>query len=112
MLDIKLNTLAAACFDQNSIDQLRAALSAGVDSEDCARWGLTTEEWYAQIMCALVAKYAVALDTATDELAQCRAALKPFAELLEEPASAACMELMIDPLDVARAQAVLQEVGK
>lgn len=37
-----------------------------------------------------------------------RAALKPFAELLEEPANAETMELFIDPLDVVRAQEAMK----
>lgn len=52
------NSLAAACYDQNSIADLEAALHAPVDPVDMETWGLTEDEYYAQIKLALAAKLA------------------------------------------------------
>lgn len=50
------NTFAAACFDQNSIEELEAALLEQPNETDCAEWDLTAEEWREQIALALKEK--------------------------------------------------------
>lgn len=52
------NTYAAACYDQNSIADLEAAPHAPADPVDMDTWGLTEDEYYAQIKLALAAKRA------------------------------------------------------
>jgi hypothetical protein len=52
------NTLAAACYGQNTITELEAALHAAADRTDMQTWGLTEGEYYAQIRLALAAKRA------------------------------------------------------
>lgn len=56
MIRIEDNTFAAACFDQNSIEELEAALAGEPDQTDMATWNLTPAEWRAQIELALAAK--------------------------------------------------------
>lgn len=56
MTKIETNTFAAACYDQNSIDELEEALAGQADATDCENWGLTPEEWRAEIELALAAK--------------------------------------------------------
>jgi len=53
---IQLNTFAAACYDQNSIEELKQALRHGPDTTDMITWGLSPEEWTAEIKLALAAK--------------------------------------------------------
>ena len=57
-MNIQANTLAEACYNQNSIAELEAALSGQPDAADCETWGITHEEWFAQIKLALAAKRA------------------------------------------------------
>ncbi len=56
------NSFAAACYEQNSIDELREALSGPPDQADIKTWGLTAEQWRAEIQAALAAKTADAED--------------------------------------------------
>lgn len=56
MTFIAENTFAAACFNQNSVQELKAALSNGPDASDMREWGLTADEWTAQVHLALNAK--------------------------------------------------------
>jgi rubrerythrin len=58
VMTIADNTFAAACFDQNSIADLEAALINGPDSTDMLTWKLTKEEWIEQINLALQEKRA------------------------------------------------------
>jgi hypothetical protein len=44
---------AEACFDQNSIESLKATVTEQPDETDCAEWGITGEEWTAAIHWAL-----------------------------------------------------------
>jgi hypothetical protein len=53
---IRPNTFAAACYDQNSISELVAALAGEPDQTDMKTWRLTALEWRAQIEMALAAK--------------------------------------------------------
>ena len=57
------NTFAAACYDQNSISELEQALIDGPDQSDMKEWGLTADEYMAQIKLALMAK----LEDQTDQ---------------------------------------------
>ncbi len=50
------NTFAAACYEQNTIAELEEALTADPDPVDMETWGLTEDEYYAQIKLALAAK--------------------------------------------------------
>jgi len=43
------NTFAAACYEQNSIDELMTALTSGPDASDMQAWNLSEEEWVEQI---------------------------------------------------------------
>ena len=56
MTHIAENTFAAACYDQNSAQELEAALVSGPDANDMREWNLTADEWTAQIKLALAAK--------------------------------------------------------
>ena len=56
MTFIAENTFAAACCDQNSVEELEDALRDGPDASDMRAWGLTAEDWTAQIKLALKAK--------------------------------------------------------
>lgn len=56
MRHITENTFAAACFDQNNGDELRAALAGPPDSADMKAWDLTPQSWRAAIETALAAK--------------------------------------------------------
>lgn len=38
-------SFAEACYDDNSIDELRAALDGEADAGDCKEWGITENEW-------------------------------------------------------------------
>jgi hypothetical protein len=52
------DTFAAACYDQNTIAELDAALRGPADRTDMQTWGLTEGGYYAQIRLALAAKRA------------------------------------------------------
>lgn len=56
MTTIESGTFAEACYNQNSIADLEAALHAPADPVDMETWGLTEDEYYAQIKLALAAK--------------------------------------------------------
>ncbi|MDE9477041.1 hypothetical protein KKJ06_16715 [Xenorhabdus bovienii] len=49
------NTFAAACYNQNTIEDLQAALLAGPDESDMKTWGLTAEQWTNEIKLAIKA---------------------------------------------------------
>ena len=55
-LDITLEGFDAACYDENSIDELLEALGKGVDETDCKNWGMTEAEWWKGIHNALGVK--------------------------------------------------------
>ena len=52
-MSIQDNTFAAACYNDNSIDELEQALIDGPDETDMAGWGLSESEWREQIELAL-----------------------------------------------------------
>jgi len=56
MTHITENTFAAACYDQNSVEELQAVLANGPDANDMREWNLTADEWTAQIKLAIKAK--------------------------------------------------------
>lgn len=58
MKTIQENTFAAACYDQNSMADLEAALTGTPDSADMAAWSLDETQWREQITLALNAKRA------------------------------------------------------
>ena len=56
-MTIKTNTFAEACFNNNSIDELKAALKADYDETDVKTWGLTPAEYYSELKSALNEKF-------------------------------------------------------
>ncbi len=52
------NTFAAACYDQNSLAELRHAFNNLPDRTDLKTWGLTENEYYAALQQAIEAKQA------------------------------------------------------
>jgi hypothetical protein len=52
------NSLAAACYEQNTIAELEEALHAPADPVDMEAWGLAEDEYYEQIKLALASKRA------------------------------------------------------
>ena len=52
------NNFAEACFKNNSLKELIEAVKSGVDAQDCAEWGLTTEAAQKQVKIAIFAKIA------------------------------------------------------
>ncbi len=54
---IEIGSFAEACFDQNSLSELEAALARrSADKGDCEAWDITPGEWRSQIRLALAAK--------------------------------------------------------
>lgn len=49
----RVKEFASACYDQNSIDELRTCLTDGADKSDLAEWDLTVEEWTDAVKAAL-----------------------------------------------------------
>lgn len=49
------NTFAEACFNQNTIAELQAALANGADANDMKTWGLSESEWKENIELAIEA---------------------------------------------------------
>ena len=52
------NTFAAACYDTNTISELRAALDGEADPIDMREWSLSADEWREQVETALAARLA------------------------------------------------------
>lgn len=52
------NTFAAACYGQNSIQELVRALADGPDGADMAAWNLTPTAWRDEVRIALEARLA------------------------------------------------------
>ena len=50
---IKSGTFAEACYDMNSISELKEMLNQEADSSDLKTWGITAEEWGANITFAI-----------------------------------------------------------
>jgi hypothetical protein len=55
---MNMNRFAEACYDQNSIQELEAALNRAPDYTDMKEWGLTEDEYFAQLQEAIDAKLA------------------------------------------------------
>jgi hypothetical protein len=49
------DTFAAACYNDNSVEELVTALAGPADEADMKAWGLTAEEWREGIELALEA---------------------------------------------------------
>jgi hypothetical protein len=47
------NNFAVACYEGNSIEELREALRNDADPVDCDQWGISPEEWTNAIEAAL-----------------------------------------------------------
>lgn len=52
-MSIQENTFAEACYNQNSIEELEAALQGQANAADMKEWDLTEEQWREQISIAL-----------------------------------------------------------
>lgn len=52
-MSIQDNTFAAACYNNNSINELEQALIDGPDKADMNEWGLSESDWCQQIILAL-----------------------------------------------------------
>ena len=63
------NSFAAACYNQNTLEELSALLSEDADAADMATWGLTEAEWSAQVDEAYRAKREDALARVRDYIA-------------------------------------------
>jgi hypothetical protein len=50
------NNFAAACYNDNSINELKKALSDGPDETDMNDWGISEDEWTDGIRAALFEK--------------------------------------------------------
>jgi hypothetical protein len=53
-LHLETNSFAAACYDQNTIEELVTCLSGQVDRTDCDTWKLSDQEWRDAIADALM----------------------------------------------------------
>lgn len=55
--EIQNNTFAAACYDQNSVDELIAGVNQSrADRTDCSAWQITPRVWRRSIAGALLAR--------------------------------------------------------
>ena len=52
-MTIKANTFAEACYNNNTIKELKAALKADCDETDIKTWGLTVELYHYEINLAI-----------------------------------------------------------
>lgn len=60
---VELDGFSEACFNDNSIDELRDALKQNsADKTDCENWRITPSEWRCSIEAALAAKLIVEND--------------------------------------------------
>ena len=55
-LDITLEGFGAACYDENSVDELLEALEIGFDTTDAKNWKINEAQWWEGILNALGAK--------------------------------------------------------
>ena len=53
MTRIADNTFAAACYDMNTIADLRAMLAGEPDETDMQTWGITADQWRDEIKLAI-----------------------------------------------------------
>lgn len=59
---VDLDGFSEACYNDNSIDELRDALSRSADKTDCENWRISPTQWRGSIERALAAKIIVAND--------------------------------------------------
>ena len=55
-MTIESNTFAEACYDMNTLKELKAALTQDADESDMKEWNLTEQEWREQIELAIAEK--------------------------------------------------------
>lgn len=60
LMALGVDTFAEACYNYNTIDELKSAPSNGSDKEDMANWSLSEAEWVEQIELAITALKATA----------------------------------------------------
>lgn len=56
MIRFRSKPFAALCYRYRSIQELQEDLRGPADIKDCDAWGLTAQEWRAQVKLALKAK--------------------------------------------------------
>lgn len=54
-MPVQENTFAEACYNQNSIEELEAAINQDPDETDMREWDLSGDEWREQIEIAIAA---------------------------------------------------------
>ena len=57
-IKIEDGSFAEACYNTNSLEELKGATIENADKTDMKAWGLTPEEWVEQVNLALKAKLA------------------------------------------------------
>jgi len=50
------NNFAVACYEDNSVNELRQALAGDPDEYDCREWSISPEEWRDAIRAAIEEK--------------------------------------------------------
>jgi len=59
---IEHNAFAHACYEQSTVEELRAALAGDADPTDMQQRGITADEWHASIELALAERTGDATD--------------------------------------------------
>ena len=49
------DSFAAWCYDNLSLNEVRAAFERDADPDECQQWGLTALDWKAQVEMAIIA---------------------------------------------------------
>ena len=52
-MSIETGSFAEACYDTNTIQELKDSLKGPADKTDCKTWGISAGEWRRQINIAL-----------------------------------------------------------
>lgn len=52
-LDGNVKSFAVACYDTNSIEDLKNSLNIGADAIDCKEWGISENEWNEAVNAAI-----------------------------------------------------------
>lgn len=52
-LEGQVKEFAIACYDGNSVEELKSALSVNADENDCAEWNISAAQWKVAVEAAL-----------------------------------------------------------